>query len=105
MPLIGFWLGSLDFSKYNIILREAALKNGTEVPAITLGIGMLITAVLEFLLIAFVVFLIVKSINTARSKLESIMKQEKAAEEATAPPQPSNEEKLLMEIRDLLKER
>ena len=66
--------------------------------AVVIGIGSFLATIIDFLLIALVVFLFVKAVNTARSKLE------KPEEEApAAPPEPSKEEKLLTELRDLLK--
>lgn len=71
--------------------------------AITLGFGTFLGTVIDFILVALVVFAIVKGFNKAHEMAE---KHKKAEEEAAAPaaPEPSNEEKLLMEIRDLLKE-
>ena len=97
MPLIGLLCGGIDLSKFDIVLREAVMDGETVVKeAVTLGIGSFLTAVINFILIAFVVFLFVKAMNSAKKKKE----------EAPAPdPEPSNEEKLLAEIRDLLKEK
>ncbi|MBQ9980901.1 MAG: large conductance mechanosensitive channel protein MscL [Oscillospiraceae bacterium] len=110
MPFVGWIFGGTDLSMLNITLREAVM-NGEEVvkPAIELGIGTFISAIIDFVIIAFVVFAIVKAFNKARELSE---KKKKAAEEAAAaaaeeapaaPPEPSAEEKLLTEIRDLLK--
>ena len=97
MPLIGLLCGGIDLSKFDIVLREAVMDGETVVKeAVTLGLGSFLTAVINFILIAFVVFLFVKAMNSAKKKKE----------EAPAPdPEPSNEEKLLAEIRDLLKEK
>ena len=97
MPLIGLLCGGIDLSKLDIVLREAVMDGETVVKeAVTLGIGSFLTAVINFILIAFVVFLFVKAMNSAKKKKEA----------APAPdPEPSNEEKLLAEIRDLLKEK
>ena len=97
MPLIGLLCGGIDLSKLDIVLREAVMDGETVVKeAVTLGLGSFLTAVINFILIAFVVFLFVKAMNSAKKKKE----------EAPAPdPEPSNEEKLLAEIRDLLKEK
>ena len=97
MPLIGLLCGGIDLSKFDIVLREAVMDGETVVKeAVTLGLGSFLTAVINFILIAFVVFLFVKAMNSAKNKKE----------EAPAPdPEPSNEEKLLAEIRDLLKEK
>ena len=102
MPFIGWLIGGVDLSALNITLRPAVLDAAGAVVTepVVMGIGTFLSTVIDFLLVAFVVFLIVKAFNTAKKKLE------KPAEEApAAPPEPSNEEKLLIEIRDLLKEK
>ncbi|MBQ1264888.1 MAG: large-conductance mechanosensitive channel protein MscL [Oscillospiraceae bacterium] len=103
MPFIGWLIGDFDLTKLNIVLTPAVVDaEGTVVTeAVTMAIGTFLTTIIDFILVAFVVFLVVKAINTAKKKLE---KPAEPAEEApAAPPEPSNEEKLLMEIRDLLK--
>ena len=92
MPLISLVTGGIDFSDMKIPL-------GTGPDAAAFTYGNFINAVIQFLIIALVVFLFVKAVNTARSKLEKPAEEEAPA----APPEPSNEEKLLAEIRDLLK--
>ena len=87
MPLIGIIIGGVDFTSLSIQVGEATVLYGN-----------FIQAVINFLLIAFVVFLVVKAINEAERKLTG-PKEVKAA----APPPPTAEEKLLTEIRDLLK--
>ena len=67
---------------------------------IWIGIGTFLTTVIDFILVAFVVFLVVKGINAAKAKLEK-----KKEEAPAAPAEPSAEEKLLTEIRDLLQEK
>jgi large conductance mechanosensitive channel len=84
MPLIGAILGGLDFTALAFTIGEAQITYGN-----------FIQAIVNFLIIAFVLFLIVRSLNRFMKKAE---------EEPAAPPEPSNEEKLLTEIRDLLKE-
>ena len=102
MPLIGWALGDIDLSKLNIILREAVMDGETVVSeAITLGVGTLLTAILDFILVALVIFLLIKGMNKLRRKEEAA---EEAAEEP-AEPEPTKEELLLSEIRDLLKEK
>lgn len=102
LPFIGWLFGGMDLSKLNIVLRAAETDAaGTVVKeAVTIGIGTFIGAVIDFILVAFVVFLIVKAFNKARSLTERNKKEEEKKE----PPKPSNEEVLLTEIRDLLKE-
>ncbi|MDO4845214.1 MAG: MscL family protein, partial [Oscillospiraceae bacterium] len=70
-----------------------------------LGFGTFVGAILDFILIALVVFAIVKAMNKAREAAEKRKKKEEAAAEEEKPAEPSNEEKLLTEIRDLLKEK
>ncbi len=92
MPPIGLLIGGVDFSELMIVLREA--ENG--VAAVTINYGTFIKRVVDFLIIAAVVFAAIKMIARLQRKEEA-----KPAE----PPAPSNEEKLLAEIRDLLKTR
>ena len=99
MPPIGLLLGGVDFSSIFISLTGQSypsLVAAKEAGAATLNIGLFLNAVINFLIISFVVFLVVRQIN----------KMKRAEEAAPAPPpEPSAEEKLLAEIRDLLKER
>jgi len=90
MPPIGLLIGGVDFSDLSIILKEAA----GDAEAVTLSYGKFIQTVLDFLIIAFAIFILIKGIN-------SLKKKEEAA--PPAPPAPSREETLLTEIRDLLK--
>ena len=103
MPFIGWIVGSRDMTALNIVVREAVKDGDTVVQeAITLGFGTFIGTIIDFLLIALVVFAIVKTMNAAKAKAEA----RKKAEEAEAPPaepEPTKEELLLTEIRDLLK--
>ncbi len=106
MPFINWLFGAQDMSALDIVLREPVLDEaGTVVTeGIVLGFGTLVSTIIDFILIAFVVFLIVKTINKAKSLAEK-KKAEEAAAEAPAEPAPSKEELLLTEIRDLLKEK
>jgi large conductance mechanosensitive channel len=92
MPPIGMLLGGVGFTDLKLILKEAV----GEVPAVTLNYGTFIQTCIDFLIIAFAVFLLVKGINSLKRK---------EAEAPPAPPAPSAEEALLTEIRDLLKNR
>ena len=97
MPPIGLLLGGVDFANLFIVLKGgtfATLADAQAAGAVTINYGLFINAIINFLIVVFVVFLIVRQVN--RSK-----KQEEAA--PPAPPEPSAEEKLLAEIRDLLK--
>ena len=102
MPLISWLVGARDMSALNLLVRPEVLNDAGEVvqESITIGFGTLLGTVIDFILVALIVFAIVKAANMARARLE---KQKEAEEEAA--PEPSNEEKLLAEIRDLLKER
>ena len=96
MPLIGLITGGIDLTQWNILLNSAAVEAGAD--PVTLGIGNLLAAILDFIIVAFAMFLLVKGIN----KLHSLGKkdEEPAPEEPDAP----TAEELLTEIRDLLKE-
>ena len=100
MPFISWLVGARDMSALNLLVRPEVLNDAGEVvqESITIGFGTLLGTVIDFILVALVVFAIVKAANMARARLE---KQKEAKEEAA--PEPSNEEKLLAEIRDLLK--
>lgn len=102
-PVLSLVTGSANFSDLKIVLKEAV----DETPAVTLNYGMFIQNVIDFLLIAICVFALVKAVAAVRAKAEALLKkseEEKAEEpEAPADPEPSAEEVLLTEIRDLLK--
>ena len=104
MPPIGLALGNVDFSQLHAVLQQgvpagpyATLAAAQEAGAVTLNWGAFINSILSFLIVAFSVFMVVRSFNKMRAE------QEAPAEEA--PPEPSAEETLLGEIRDLLKAR
>ena len=103
MPFIGWVIGARDMTALNVVIRPEILDEAGEVvkEGITLGIGTFVGTVIDFLLVALVVFAIVKGFNKAHELAEKRKKQEEEA--PAAPPEPSNEEKLLTEIRDLLK--
>ena len=96
MPLIGFITDCIVSTQRKILLNSAALEAGAG--PVTLGIGNLLAVILDFIIVAFAMFLLVKGIN----KLHSLGKkdEEPAPEEPDAP----TAEELLTEIRDLLKE-
>ena len=94
MPPIGMLLGGMDFSELAVTLKHATETS----PAVVIQYGLFINTVINFLIIAFAVFLMVKGIN----KLENLKKQEP---EPAAAAEPTAEEKLLTEIRDLLKKK
>ena len=104
MPFISWLFGTRDMTALNLLVRPEVVNEAGEVTqaAITIGFGTLVATIIDFLLIALVVFAIVKTMNIAKAKAEAMKKaQEEAA--PPAPPAPSNEEVLLTEIRDLLK--
>ncbi|MGE5812502.1 MAG: large-conductance mechanosensitive channel protein MscL [Ignavibacteria bacterium] len=90
MPPIGLLLGNVDFTDLAVILKPAAENT----PAVTLKYGVFVTTVIDFIIIGFVVFMIIKVINMMKRKEE---------EKPASPPAPSKEEVLLTEIRDILK--
>ncbi|MCF7816816.1 MAG: large-conductance mechanosensitive channel protein MscL [Kiritimatiellales bacterium] len=92
MPPIGALLGGVDFSNLVITVKEAV----GEAPAVVISYGKFIQTVLDFVIVAFVVFMAVKAMNSTKKKEAAAPK---------APPAPSKEEVLLAEIRDLLKQR
>lgn len=106
MPLIGWLIGEIDLSTLNITLSpEKLAEDGTVAKeAVVIGIGTFVSAVIDFVLVALVVFLMIKAFNAAKDKAESLKKKEEEAAAAEEPvPEPSEEVKLLSEIRDLLK--
>lgn len=103
MPPVGLLIGGVDFSDMKLTMKEAVLNAAGEVvtPAVTWNYGAFIQQVVDFAILAFCVFILVKAIN-------SLNKKKEAPAPAPAPvpePKPSKEELLLTEIRDLLKER
>ncbi|EKB50355.1 large-conductance mechanosensitive channel protein MscL [Cecembia lonarensis] len=95
MPPIGVLLGGVDFKDLTITLREAyVVEGGEEMAAVVLSYGNFIQNVVDFVIIAFVIFLAIKGINNLKKKKE---------EAPAPPPAPPKSEVLLEEIRDLLK--
>jgi large conductance mechanosensitive channel len=92
MPPVGLLLGGVDFSNLAVTLKAAS----GNVPAVAISYGKFIQTVIDFIIIAFAIFIAVKAMNTLKRKEEEAPK---------APPEPTREETLLAEIRDLLKER
>jgi large conductance mechanosensitive channel len=91
MPPIGLLLGGVNFTDLKIVLKAAT----ETAPAVTMNYGNFIQVTIDFLIIAFVIFMLIKAMNAAKKK--------EAAAPPPAPPAPSKEEMLLTEIRDLLK--
>lgn len=94
MPPIGMLIGGVDFSRWAITLRQATVDAaGKEVPAVAIGIGEFVNTLIQFVIVAFAIFLVVKAINA--------MHRKPAAE---TPPAATPEDVLLLrEIRDALK--
>jgi len=90
MPPIGLLLGGVDFSELKVIMKGAT----AEVEAVTLNYGAFINTVIDFLIVAFAIFMVIKAINATKKK--------QPASPPPAPPVPTKEETLLTEIRDLL---
>ncbi len=100
MPVIGLLLGGTDFSNQFFLLQNgtpggpyASLAAAREAGAVTVGYGVFINAVVNFVIVAFALFMVVKAMNATRRQAEE------------APPAPSKETVLLTEIRDLLARR
>ena len=95
MPPIGALLGGTDFTGFKIVLKDKVLEGDKIVAqAVTLNYGNFIQVTIDFLIIAFSIFMMIKMINSMNKK---------EVPPPPPPPEPSNEEKLLTEIRDLLK--
>lgn len=101
MPPIGVITGGVDFTDLKLVIKEAVTEGDTVVSeAVTLNYGQFIQDVVDFLIIALCIFLMVKGIAALSRKKEATPAPAPAPE-----PEPSKEEKLLTEIRDLLKEK
>lgn len=102
MPLVGMLTGGIDFAQKKVVLKagiDAVKDAGGKVvtPAVaevSVKYGAFLTNILDFIIVAFVVFLIIKAINSSKKKVE---------EAPPAPPTPSSTDQLLMEIRDSLR--
>ena len=90
MPPMGMMMGGVDFSELAVVLKEAS----GEVAAVTVNYGSFIQTVLDFVIIAFAIFMVVRVMNNMKKKEEAA---------PAAPPKPSAEVELLTEIRDSLK--
>lgn len=96
MPVVGIATGGLDFKEHKLILK-AAVMNGEEVvtPEVAMTYGVFIQNIVDFLIVAFCIFMAIKFMNRFKKKVE---------EAPAAPAEPNKEEVLLTEIRDLLKQ-
>ena len=106
MPIVAIFMGGIDFSELKITLPrlfgEAPVDEAGNAIANTLNYGNFISAVINFAILALVVFFLVKGLNKM-AEIGKKKEEEAAAAEPPAPPAPSAEEVLLTEIRDLLK--
>lgn len=91
MPPIGILVGGVDFTNLKVVLKQAT----ADAAAVTVNYGIFLQTIFDFIIIATAIFFAIKGLNSFHKKKE---------EAPAAPPAPSNEEKLLSEIRDLLKE-
>jgi len=94
MPPIGYLTGGIDFGDKVLVLKEGDAAN--KIAAVSIKYGQFLNTLIQFLIVAFCIFLIVKAINTMKRKDEVA---------PSAPPPPSKEEVLLTQIRDILKEK
>ena len=99
MPPIGYIIGGVNFSDLKVTLPQTVIE-GVELAPATINYGSFIQTIIDFVIIALCVFLLVKGINSLSKK-----KEQPAAPAAEPEPEPSAEEKLLTEIRDLLKDK
>lgn len=90
MPPLGLLIGGIDFKQFHLVLREAH----DNIPAVVMNYGVFIQNIFDFIIVALAIFVAINLMNKMRRKEE---------EKPAAPPKPSAEEKLLTEIRDLLK--
>ena len=98
MPPLGALLGGVDFSSLALKVKDAipAAEGQEAAQAVTINYGLFINTVIDFTIIAFAIFIVIKLMNAAKRKEEEAPKP---------PPEPSAQEKLLGEIRDLLKQK
>lgn len=101
MPLVGVATGGMNFTDYKWVIQKAVIDSQTQevlTPEVTMNWGSWVQTIVDFIIVAFCIFVAIKAINQLKRK---------EAEEAAAPapaPEPTKEEVLLTEIRDLLKE-
>ena len=100
MPLVSMITGGVDFSAWKWVLKAAVTEAGEVVtPEVAVNFGSLISVILDFIIVAFAMFLVVKGMN----KLNELKKKEEEAAPAPEEPAGPTSEELLTEIRDLLK--
>jgi large conductance mechanosensitive channel len=94
MPIVGKVTGGVDFSALAYVIQPATTVDGKDVPAVTINYGAFINTVVDFVIVAFAIFMVIKAMNTAKKRFEK--------EEAAAPAPPPEDIVLLREIRDAL---
>ncbi len=101
MPLVGVATGGMNFTDYKWVIQQAVM-DGQEVikPEVSMNWGAWVQTIVDFLIVAFCIFVMIKFINNMRKRMEK-QKEEEVAAAAVA--EPTKEEQLLTEIRDLLK--
>ena len=106
MPAVGSLLGKVDLSELNIVLREAVMEGDTVVtPAVQIGIGTFLVTVIDFLIIAFVVFLIVKLFGKAKEIADAKLKKATEEEaEVIEEKKPTTEELLTQILAEIKKD-
>ena len=105
MPFIGVIVGGLDFTSWKIVLKQAVagINGAAAVPAVTMNVGIFIQNIFDFLIIALSIFFMVKILGKIKNRLITEEEEDKKKEETPAPL--SKDQELLIEIRDLLKEK
>lgn len=108
MPPIGVLIGGVNFKDLSVIIKKETLDMaGNVIPAVTLNYGNFVQVLIDFLLVAIVVFLVIKGLNRlGEMTAKALHGKEEAPEEEAQPaePAPTKEETLLTEIRDILKD-
>lgn len=94
MPLVSMMTGGVNFDSWKVVLKDEVkdAAGAVATPEVAIKFGTFVTFTIDFIIVAFAVFMVIKAINASKKK-----------EPAPAPAGPTNEEKLLMEIRDALK--
>ncbi len=105
MPPIGWLIGGVKFTDLKFELPQVELPGIEKLEPVTVNYGNFLQTIFDFIIIAFCVFLLVKGINRLSQKVTKAKETPAAPPAPPAPPQPSAEERLLTEIRDLLKDK
>ena len=94
MPPIGMLIGGADFAELRVVLKQASVDaTGNAIPAVSINYGVLVNTIINFVIIGFAIFMVIKAMNSAKKKEEAA---------PAVPPAPSAEETILTEIRDIL---